>query len=86
LISFLATNITFPPPPPFFIPEGIKIGMTKENKMIFNIALLGKTLGLFVVLKKSSHSTRVTNLFIANMAVADLLLTFTMTPDRPFLF
>ena len=48
--------------------------------MIFIIALLGNTLGLFVLLKKSSQSTRVTNLFIANMAVADLLLTFTVMP------
>ena len=54
--------------------------MTTAYAMIFIIALLGNTLGLFVVLKKSSQSTRVTNLFIANMAVADLLLTFTVMP------
>ena len=33
-----------------------------------------------MVLKKSSRSTSVTNLFIANMAFADLLLTFTVMP------
>ena len=54
--------------------------MTTAYAVIFIIALLGNTLGLFVVLKKSSQSTRVTNLFIANMAVADLLLTFTVMP------
>ena len=48
--------------------------------MIFLIALLGNTLGLFVVLKKPSRSHRVTNIFIANMAVADLLLTVTLMP------
>ena len=48
--------------------------------MIFLPALLGNTLGLFVVLRKSSRSHRVTNLFIANMAVADLLLTVTVMP------
>ena len=54
--------------------------MTTAYAVIFIIALLGNTLDLFVVLKKSSQSTRVTNLFIANMAVADLLLTFTVMP------
>ena len=47
--------------------------------MIFIIALVGNSLGLFVVLKKSS-STSSTNLFVANMSVADLLLTLTVMP------
>ena len=47
--------------------------------MIFLVALFGNSFGLFVVLKKSS-SRSATNLFIANMAVADLLLTFTIVP------
>ena len=79
-IYFLATNITSPSPPQFSIPVNVKIGMTTAYAVIFIIALLGNTLGLFVVLKKPSQSTRVTNLFIANMAVADLLLTFTVMP------
>ena len=54
--------------------------MTAAYALIFIIALFGNTFGLFVVLKKSSRSTSVTNLFIANMAVADLLLTFTVMP------
>ncbi len=53
--------------------------MTSAYAVIFIIALLGNTLGLFVVFKKSS-SPSVTNLFIANMAVADLLLTVTVMP------
>ena len=80
LISFSATNSTVAPPPQFFIPVSIKIGMTTAYVVIFIIALFGNTFGLFVVLKKSSRSTSVTNLFIANMAVADLLLTFTVMP------
>jgi len=77
---FLATNSTDASSPQFYVPESIKIGMTTAYAVIFISALLGNTLGLFVVLKKSSQSTRVTNLFIANMAVADLLLTFTAMP------
>ena len=81
LISFLATNSTgAPPQQPPTVPESIKIGMTTAYAVIFIIALFGNTFGLFVVLKKSSRSTSVTNLFIANMAVADLLLTFTVMP------
>jgi len=75
-----ATNSTVAPPSQFFIPVSIKIGMTTAYVVIFIIALFGNTFGLFVVLKKSSRSTSVTNLFIANMAVADLLLTFTVMP------
>ena len=81
-ISFLATNSTGAPPAPFngIVPESIKIGMTTAYAVIFIIALLGNSLGLLVVLKKSSRSTSVTNLFIANMAAADLLLTITLMP------
>lgn len=74
------TNSTGAPPASFIIPERIKIGMTAAYAVIFIIALFGNTFGLFVVLKKSSRSTSVTNLFIANMAAADLLLTLTIMP------
>ena len=47
--------------------------------VIFFVALFGNSVGLYVVLKKFS-STSVTNLFIGNMAVADLLLTTTIMP------
>lgn len=57
----------------------MKIGLTAAYAVIFIIALFGNSFGFFLVLKKSS-SSRVTNLFIANMAVADLLLTLTMMP------
>ena len=53
--------------------------MTAAYVVIFLVAVFGNSFGLFVVLKKSS-SKSATNLFIANMAVADLLLTFTVMP------
>ena len=53
--------------------------MTAAYAFIFIVALFGNSFGLFVALKKSS-ATNVTNLFIANMAVADLLLTVTAMP------
>ena len=54
-------------------------GMTAAYALIFIVALFGNSFGLFVALKRSS-ATNVTNLFIANMAVADLLLTVTAMP------
>ncbi|KAJ7336536.1 hypothetical protein OS493_011746 [Desmophyllum pertusum] len=65
--------------PNVFIQTDIKIGMTLAYAVIFVIALFGNSFGLFLVLKKSSSSS-VTNLFIANMAIADLLLTVTVMP------
>ena len=59
--------------------------MTSAYAVIFIIALFGNSFGLFLVFKKSS-SSRVTNLFIANMAVADLLLTFTLMPYQVVFF
>ena len=53
--------------------------MTSAYAVIFLIALFGNSSGLFVMLKKATSSS-VTNLFIANMAVADLLLTLTVMP------
>ena len=86
--SFLGTNTTrtdliqnvtiAPAQSGGFSPHFI-IGMTTAYAVIFLVALFGNSFGLVVVLKKSS-SRSATNLFIANMAVADLLLTFTMMP------
>ena len=55
------------------------IGITAAYVVIFLVALFGNSFGLFVVLKKSL-SKNATNLFIANMAITDLLLTFTVMP------
>ena len=49
--------------------------------VIFLVALFGNSVGFYVVvIKKESSSRNVTNLFIGNMAVADLLLTITIMP------
>lgn len=61
------------------VPMDLKIGLTTAYAVIFLVALIGNSFGLLVVLKKSS-SRSVTNLFIANMSVADLLLTITIMP------
>ena len=53
-------------------------GMTAAYALIFVVALFGNSFGLLVAVKSSA--TNVTNLFIANMAVADLLLTVTAMP------
>ena len=79
-----SSNVTLLPPQPsrpgaVVIPLDLKIGVTSAYAVIFFAALFGDSVGLYVVLKKFS-STSVTNLFIGNMAVADLLLTTTIMP------
>ena len=85
-LSVLGTNITTasagapdPQQSAGGLPMDLKIGLTTAYAVIFLVALIGNSFGLFVVLKKSS-SRSVTNLFIANMTVADLLLTITIMP------
>ena len=63
------------------IPLDLKIGLTSAYVVIFLVALFGNSVGFYVVvIKKESSSPSVTNLFIGNMAVADLLLTITIMP------
>ena len=61
------------------------ISVASAYVVIFLVALFGNSFGLFVVFKISS-SKSATNLLIANMAVADLLLTFTVMPYNIFIF
>ncbi|XP_073240387.1 galanin receptor 2a-like [Porites lutea] len=78
-----ASNVTPLPPKPdsVDIPLDLKIGLTSAYVVIFLVALFGNSVGFYVVLiNKESSSTSVTNLFIGNMAVADLLLTITIMP------
>ena len=78
-----ASNVTLLPPQPdsVGIPLDLKIGLTSAYVVIFLVALFGNSVGFYVVvIKKESSSTSVTNLFIGNMAVADLLLTITIMP------
>ena len=79
-----SSNVTLLPPQPsrpgaVVLPLDLKIGVTSAYAVIFFAALFGNSVGLYVVLKKFS-SNSVTNLFIGNMAVADLLLTTTIMP------
>ena len=78
-----ASNVTLLPPQPdsVGIPLDLKIGLTSAYVVIFLVALFGNSVGFYVVvIKKESSSRSVTNLFIGNMAVADLLLTITIMP------
>ena len=80
-----ASNVTLLPPQAdsVGIPQSLdlKIGLTSAYVVIFLVALFGNSVGFYVVvIKKESSSTSVTNLFIGNMAVADLLLTITIMP------
>ena len=77
------SNVTLLPPQPdsVGIPLDLKIGLTSAYVVIFLVALFGNSVGFYVVvIKKESSSRSVTNLFIGNMAVADLLLTITIMP------
>ena len=88
-LFFLVTNVTqflnstSPLTQPLDISAHFKIGFVSAYVVIFLISLFGNSLGLFVVLRKSS-SRSATTLFIANMAVADLLLTLTVMPFSVF--
>ena len=55
-----------------------KIAITSAYVLIFLIAFFGNFFGLLVVWKRSSSN--VSSLFIANMAVADLIMTITVMP------
>ncbi|XP_068670093.1 neuropeptide SIFamide receptor-like isoform X2 [Montipora foliosa] len=63
---------------PGYLSSNAQIAFTSAYAVTFLIAFFGNSFGLFIVLKKSTR--RVTNLFIANMAIADLLLTLTAMP------
>ncbi|XP_068670103.1 neuropeptide SIFamide receptor-like [Montipora foliosa] len=63
---------------PGYLSSNAQIALTSAYAVTFLIAFFGNSFGLFIVLKKSTR--RVTNLFIANMAIADLLLTLTAMP------
>ena len=78
-------NVTTAPTQSGGVSTNFIIGMTAAYAVIFLVALFGNSFGLVVVLRKSSNK-RATNLFIANMAVSDPLLTFTMMPLSVVLF
>ncbi|XP_078357787.1 QRFP-like peptide receptor [Oculina patagonica] len=61
------------------IPLNLQIGMTLAYVIIFIISLIGNLLLIYVTFK-TSYLRTTTNLLVANMAVADLMITFFAMP------
>lgn len=66
-----------PKPDPFTIEA--KIGFTAVYILIFTLSVFGNSIGLYVVCSKAP-SRRITDLLIKNLAIADLIFTFTNLP------
>ncbi|XP_068712002.1 QRFP-like peptide receptor isoform X1 [Montipora foliosa] len=62
-----------------FIALDLQIGMTIVYAIVFLISLLGNTVMIYVIFKTRELRTT-TNVLLANMAVADLLITFFTIP------
>lgn len=62
-----------------FIALDLQIGMTIVYAIVFLISLLGNTVMIYVIFKTRELRTT-TNVLLANMAVADLLITFFTMP------
>ena len=80
LISSGKNDPSSSPQVPDSLTLNVQIAFTSAYALIFLIAFFGNFFGLLVVLKRSSSN--VSNLFIANMAVADLLMTITVMPHQ----
>jgi len=76
---FAASNSTFPPAPPYWTAPW-RAGLTLSLAAIMCAAVVGNSLVVVVVLRNRGMRTR-TNLFLCNLAVADLLCA---TIDMPF--
>ena len=63
----------------FQIPVNLRVGMTIAYLIIFVISLVGNILLIYVTFK-TPHLKTTTNLLVANMAVADLMITFFAMP------
>ena len=61
------------------IPLNLRVGMTLAYVIIFVISLVGNILLIYVTFK-TPHLKTTTNLLVANMAVADLMITFLAMP------
>lgn len=61
------------------IPLNLRVGMTLAYVIIFVISLVGNILLIYVTFK-TPHLKTTTNLLVANMAVADLMITFFAMP------
>ncbi|CAH3174414.1 unnamed protein product [Porites evermanni] len=74
------SNSTNAPAGPFVFPSNIKIGVTIFAVSIFVLALIGNSLVVYIVCTVK-HMRSSTNMLIANMAFADLLMTI----DIPYI-
>lgn len=63
----------------FRFPLNLQVGMTIAYVIIFVISLIGNLLMIYVTFK-TPHLRTTTNLLVANMAVADLMITFFAMP------
>ncbi|KAJ7377069.1 hypothetical protein OS493_031028 [Desmophyllum pertusum] len=63
----------------FRFPLNLQVGMTCAYVIIFVISLIGNLLMIYVTFK-TPHLRTTTNLLVANMAVADLMITFFAMP------
>ncbi|XP_031565057.1 galanin receptor type 2-like isoform X2 [Actinia tenebrosa] len=58
----------------------MKVGMTFAYAVTFIVGFVGNSVGMYVVCKRNGGVKTVTNLLIANMAFADLLVTLLSMP------
>ena len=61
------------------LPLKLQAGMTLAYVVIFIISLVGNLMMVYVIFKKP-HLRKTTNLLLANMAIADLVITFFAMP------
>ena len=76
----VTTNSTLPPPGGSPVPRHIQIGVTVLAVTVIILAMIGNTLVIYIVCTVN-HMRTSTNTLIANMAVADLLMTI----DIPYI-
>ena len=76
----MTSNSTQGPPEGFQFPHGIQIGVTILTVIVFILAMIGNALVIYIVFTVS-HMRSSTNTLIANMAIADLLMTI----DIPYI-
>ena len=82
LFTFQGSNGTFEHEGELYpnqIPLDLRVGMTLAYVIIFVISLVGNILLIYLTFK-TPHLKTTTNLLVANMAVADLMITFFVMP------
>ena len=80
MLPNMTDNATDALPGGFQVPRNIKIGVTILAVIVFILATIGNTLVIYIVFTVT-HMRNSTNTLIANMAIADLLMTI----DIPYI-